>query len=170
MPQDVTDSIEIEEAAPLIVNATHTGGANFMVELSDISGRNDEKLINTIGDFDGQVITPVKPGSYVFEVKYSEEYSLEMDGFGDIRTAPFSLSCTDPQVVAIEINSPLKTDLTTTEKDHVSVSLRNHLGQKIDGLVNEIGPTETSFMIRQEGQGFLFFDIRGDWEAEITEL
>lgn len=168
--QDVTDAFEIENKAPVIIDAKHTGDGNFQVKLSDLSGRNDERLINTIGNYDGQVIAPVSPGKYAFEVTYSQEYSLETVDWGELQTAPISLSETDAKVIPIEITDPLRINLEASKKDNVQVSLHNGLGQKVENLANEIGPTETTFMIRQTGQAFLFFDIRGPWEAEITEM
>jgi len=168
--QDVTDAFEIENKAAAVIDAKHTGDGNFQVKLSDLSGRNNERLINTIGDYDGQVIAPISPGKYAFEVTYSQEYSLEMVDWGELQTAPISLSETDAEVIPIEITEPLRVNLEATEKDNVQVSLHNGLGQKVESLANEIGPTETTFMIRQTGQAFLFFDLRGSWEAEITEM
>lgn len=170
MPEDVTEAFEIDQQTPIIVHATHTGHDHFGLKISSVSGRMDERLINTIGDFDGTVMAPIKPGKYVFEIDYGTEYTLEMTDFGEIRSPPFSYSQTDPDVVAIEIENPIKLNLTAKNDDHVGVTLRNHLGQNVDRLVNEIGPVETSSMIRQEGQAFLFFDIRGEWEAEINEI
>lgn len=170
MPQDVTDTFEIEREGPIFVDATHQGTGHFGVELSNISGRNDERLINTVGQFNGTVMAPVKPGDYVFEVDYDQTYSLEMVGFGEIETAPVSISRTDPDVLPIEIENPIKIELSTTNDGHVGVSLRNHLGQKVDNIINEIGPAKTTAMIRQSGQAFLFFDIEGDWEVNIEEV
>jgi hypothetical protein len=168
--QDVTDAFEIEDRAAAVIDAKHTGDGNFQVKLSDLSGRNDDNLINTIGDYDGQVIASVSPGKYAFEVTYSQEYSLEMVDWGEVQTAPISLSESDGKVIPLEITDPLRVDLKATEKDNVHVSLHNGLGQKVENLANEIGPTETTFMIRQTGQAFLSFDLRGSWEAEITEM
>lgn len=170
MAQDVADAFEIEQEGPIIVEASHQGQGHFGVELSDISGINDERLINTVGEFDGTVMAPVQPGDYVFEVSYDQSYSLEMVGFGEIETAPVSISRTDPDILPIEIEDPIKIDLRTSDQGVVQVSLRNYLGQKVDSIFNEVGPAETTAMIRQTGQAFLFFDIVGTWEADIETV
>lgn len=170
MAQDVTDPIEVDQAGPFILDIEHYGDAHFGVKLSNISGRGSERLINTIGDFDGRVIAPVRPGKHVFEVDYGREYSIEPVDFGEIQTAPISLDRTDPYVIPIELENPIKIELLAEGDNHVGVSLRNGIGEKVDNLVNEIGPTETTTLVQQEGEGFLFFDIEGNWSAEITEI
>jgi hypothetical protein len=170
MPQDITDAYEIDERMPLILDIRHKGDAHFGVKLSSMTGGRDNRLVNAIGDFDGKVITPVDPGKFVFEVDFGTEYSIEPVDFGEIHSPPISLSNSDPDVIAVEISNPIKLEVTAHGDEHVGVSLHNHLGDKVDNLINEIGPTSTTTMIRQEGQAFLFFDIRGDWEAEINEI
>jgi hypothetical protein len=170
MAQDVSDPYEIDQRMPLLLDIEHSGDDHFAVKLSSLTGGKDSTLVNTIGDFDGRVITPVEPSKFVFEVDYSVEYSIEPVDFGDIRSAPISLSNSDPDVIAIEITDPIRLEVTTREQEHVGVSLHNGIGEKVDNLINEIGPTETTAMVRQEGEGFLFFDISGKWTAEITGM
>lgn len=170
MAKDVTDSMEFEQSGPLLVNITHRGDAHFAVKLSNVAGGRGDTLVNTIGDFDGQVVTPVGPGTYVFEVDYGSEYTIEPTEMREIQQVPITLNQTDPYVVPIKLEGPIKIDLIAQNDCHVGVTLLNGLGQRIENVFNEIGPAESTAMVQQTGEGLLFFDIEGEWSAEISDL
>lgn len=170
MPKDITDPIEIDSEVPILLDLTHLGDGHFSVKFSSLSGGKDETLVNTIGHFDGRVLAAATPGSYVFEISYDKGYSLEHAEIGEVNSVPISLDKADPYVLPLRLPGPVKINLTTRAESHVGVSLRAATGRKVSQLINEIGPTQTDALIRQQGEGFIFFDIEGSWTAEISDI
>lgn len=105
----------------------------------------------------------------MFEISYAKEYTLEPAELDGVESPPLTLDQSDPFVFPILMENPVRIDLTARDDTHVGVSLHNGEGQKVEQLINEIGPTNSMVLLQQEGEGFLFFDIEGPWSTEISE-
>jgi len=172
MGEDTTDAIEISEESALVVDATHRGGSNFIVDLIDLETGNKENLINELDSFDGRIVAHVTPGQYAFNVVYDQEYRLEPTDIdpGEIHELPVRISGHDYAVLPVELGSPVRLELAAQTDSNVILDMKNALGETVDNIFNELGPGEFATTITTEGLALFYLQMVDEWELSIESF
>ncbi len=157
-----------------IFRMTHSGQSNFIIGLLDSSGQRIEGLVNEIGPFEGsQALGIDTPGEFVLDVQAGGNWNVKIDQPRPTSApaTPKTLSGRGQQASEfIEIDSGLTTfKMTHSGQSNFIVSLLDSDGQRVEGLVNEIGPFDGSKATGISSSGIYILDIQadGDWSIAI---
>ncbi|CAN5145030.1 hypothetical protein BH20GEM2_BH20GEM2_21500 [soil metagenome] len=170
------ENVRLRQDAPLVVGATHSGSANFIVELVPRRGGSDQLLINEIGSYTGEVAyADASAGRY--------RITVEADGAWQL-----NLAQPQPRPSAARLPGRIRGEGSTvtlilTEQDFQAVVSARHRGQsnfivEIIGhgdltgselLFNEIGNFEGETLTELPAGGFLVaVQADGRWTLRVT--
>jgi len=169
-----SDNITLETGLALFV-MTHTGQANFIVELLGRDGQMVALLANDIGGYEGSVPQGVTEGEYVLSIQADGDWNLSIlqprpssgtlpplkqEGTGDYFIGPVQLS----QGLA-------RFELSHDGDANFIVTLMNRDGEWVDLLANEIGSYSGSKAVRVPYAGVYWLGIEADgaWTATVTQ-
>lgn len=172
MPEDTTESITIENHSALIVDATHSGSSNFMVDLLEVNSGDRDSLINAQGNIDGRIVAEVIPGRYVFNVTYDESYSLtptEIDQT-DILLPPVAIDGSDFEVLPVELTGPSQFQMEVATDSNVVLTLRRPNGEFIRRPINDHSSSQFATTLTDEGVVLFCLELVDQWSVEIEEL
>lgn len=160
------------EGGLLTVGLSHQGESNFIVYLVDAETGEEKLLVNTIGDFDGTIATNVPEGEYLLDIQADGGWDagIEQPRYSQVEVGslPADASETDYAVLGpYQFEGVTKFTIDAETDSNVIVYLMDHRGNKVELLVNEIGPHEGSTTIRQEGVGHIFVETEGSWTVTL---
>lgn len=178
MPEDTTGLMEFDEASALILDATHTGDLNFVVDLLNIETDSSDILINGIGDFDGRIVTHVEPGKYVLNITYASDYSLDPISISldEVQEPPLSRDGEYFEVIPVSLNSPVRMEISkhndASFHQHMGVKLYDTKGNHFDTLINDTSmeATDHAVTISTQADMYLSIEYYGSWSLSLTEL
>lgn len=178
MPEDTTGLMEFDEASALILDATHTGDLNFVVDLLNIETDSSDILINGIGDFDGRIVTHVEPGKYVLNITYASDYSLDPISISldEVQEPPLSRDGEYFEVIPVSLNSPVRMEISkhndASFHQHMGVTLYDTKGNHFDTLINDTSmeATDHAVTISTQADMYLSIEYYGSWSLSLTEL
>ncbi len=170
--QEASDIFELIEGVS-IFELENTGTGHFGIWLMDDMGNKVELLVNEIGPFDGSKIVRIDRASeYILDVSAEGSWKVTIKQPRPT-TAPEtkSFSGRDQQYAGpFYLDSGLtKFKLKNTGSGHFGIWLLDSEGNKVELLVNEIGPFDGSKAVGLSISGIYYFDIsaQGNWEISI---
>lgn len=172
--QEVVE-VNLRADTPLVVDAQHSGGGNFIVELV---GQGQEFLLaNEIGSFTGQVLEDdVTAGRYRVAVNAGGSWSLtfrqpvprDRD-----RTLPGRLQGNGPTVIPVQVEDDLEPIVAATNGGSSNFIVEMvGFGDFVSGsdlIFNEIGPFEGEALTSMPAGDYLVsVDAEGPWTLNFT--
>ena len=175
--QQATDLFELE-AGLTIINMTHQGQANFIVDLLDEQGQNIGPLgiANVIGSFEGSTAVQTKAGQHLLDVEADGPWEITVEQpRPDEVPATRQFSGDSKQATELfQLSGGLKRiNLTHQGDGNFIVDILNENGSLAEpmGLVNEIGPYDgsTSVTVPDDGAYLFSVEANGPWTINIEE-
>lgn len=162
------------EGGLVVFDFSHNGDSNFAVWLLNENGEREELLVNTIGSWDGKVALYLPAGTYLFDIDADGRWEADVTqprySAAEVGSLPASESGDDSTYIGpIELEGLTRISFTAEDDEHYAVWLKNHHGQDIDLLFNEIGPFEGSTAIGQNGVAIIQVDTNGNWKLVIEK-
>ncbi|MCR6095620.1 hypothetical protein HXA31_10565 [Salipaludibacillus agaradhaerens] len=150
-----------------VLEFTHSGSSNFIVELKNESGAS-ELVVNHIGSYEGANFELIpQSGDYLLDISADGEWSAEINQSypSEIDDEPHSLSGKGDDVIFVNLENGLKRFEFTHDGDSNFIVLVN--GQTL--LVNEIGNYSGSTTETVQDSAAYAFEINadGNWTIEI---
>lgn len=175
--QQATDPFELESGLA-ILNMTHQGDANFIVDLLDKNGASVSPMgaANEIGPFEGSIALQTSAGEHLLDVQANGPWTIDIEQPRP-SNAPETRSFSGNSKTAtslFELSGGLKKfDMTHQGDANFIVDLLDENGASVSmmGLVNEIGPFDGSkaLSVPDDGIYLLQVEANGPWTIEITE-
>lgn len=152
------------------IHLTHSGQRNFAVWLLDSSGSRVDLLANEIGGFDGTKALGLRAGSYLMDVTADGAWAIEIQQPPTVATGTPPFSGRGKQITP-QFQQP--TGLVRIRMRHdgwrnFAIWLMDRNGQRIDLLVNEIGPFDGVKAIRIPRSDVYIMDVTADGNWSIT--
>lgn len=170
-------TINVTRNQPVVITATHTGSANFVIEL--VGTNTHELLVNEIGRFHGQVAwAEGKSGRYHLKVEADGRWTIRVTqpvpSSGNTRI-PRTIAGIGSRVIAIRATHDMQPIITSTNrgKDNFVVEIVGYgstSGHEL--LVNEIGNYHGQTLIDDLPSGpylLLVTDTGGAWSIKFSE-
>jgi hypothetical protein len=163
-------TINLSDNGPLIIESSHNGGGNYIVEL--VGNGLNELMVNEIGSYSGTVaLDQVLAGRYRVSIQADGSWSLryrQPRPQGGEQSLLRTFQGSGPQVIAVQTPEDLEPIITASNSGNANfiVSLIGY-GDEVSGselLFNEIGPYrgETLTSI-PSGDYLLSIDAAGSW-------
>jgi hypothetical protein len=158
-------------SGPLVFDAAHRGGANFVIQLRGPGG--EELLVNEIGNYKGQVVGETEAGRHRVIVTADGSWTIRIQRptrLG-IRSVPGSFVGNGSKVVTVRSSRSRELVLTASNAsdDNFIIYLYGYAGSTgSDLLVNEIGPWRGQ-VIADVPAGHLLLAVQasGRWSARF---
>lgn len=164
-----TDMMELKSGY-IVVEASHNGGANFIVKLQGEDGQDIEMLVNAIGNYKGKTYAEIPTdGKYYLNVTASGnwKFSITQEPPLEIKDIPNKFSGTGDDVVFFNANKGnYKFNFTHSGSGNFIVRLNG------SGLmVNEIGNYSGSMrqVLSTDGYYLLVITADGNWTTNIEK-
>lgn len=173
----------------IVLQSSHSGSDNFIVQILSADGGLAALSVNTIGDYSGTRLHTVDdrgifgltPGMHRVEVSADGPWEIKIDDYlhGRELDVPFTENGTGDTVIApISLGSGIFVlDAKHGGSDNFIVTIVSEDGQSQDLLINDIGPYEGQKAIRVQEDaiiglepGIHALEIRadGDWSISVN--
>ena len=149
----------------VVIEATHQGSRNFIVNLLDNNADRVELVVNHIGNYQGKKVYSIPAGEYLYEVKASGPWTIQMSQELPNEISPEgTVSGKGDSVVFMNISAGAKTVSFTHDGS------RNFIVRANDSvlLANEIGQYSGSKVQKVNDTSIYFFDIKADGNWSMT--
>lgn len=161
-----TDRFKLESGF-VVIDATHSGSRNFILELLDTNGNSVELVVNDIGPYEGSQAFIVPAGEYLYNISADGSWTVEMSQYlpdeKDILNG--AASGKGDSAVFINIESGARNIKSTHDGQ------RNFIVEINDSvlLVNDIGIYEGSQIQQFEDSAIYLFNViaDGNWTINI---
>lgn len=159
------------EGGLVVFELDHGGSSNFIVELT---GDQEDYLVNTIGAYDGRVAMYLPAGEYRLDVDADGDWSatVRQPRWADAEAAspPVDAEGTNHDYIGpIEFAGGEVVTIEAQSDEHMAVWLADHHGRDLELLANDIGPYEQQTVVSESGYGLIRVETTGDWRIEIKE-
>ena len=171
-----------------IFHMTHSGSSNFAVWLLTESGQSVDLLANEIGPYDGRQAVGVtgelgdaSPGNHLLDIEADGNWTvtIEQPRVTSAAGAPQTFSGSGPDVsppFALQMGTA-RFEMTHSGSSNFAIWLLGGRGERVDLLVNEIGPFSGSTAVGVTGELFdaspgvhyLNIEADGAWTARVTQ-
>ena len=149
----------------VIIDATHQGSRNFALKLLDSNADSVELAVNTIGNYSGKQVYSIPAGEYLYEVKASGPWTIQMSQDIPEEVSPEgTVSGNGDSVAFMNIAKGAKTVTLTHDGS------RNFVVKANDSvlLANEIGAYNGSKIQKVDDSSIYYFDIKADGNWTMT--
>jgi hypothetical protein len=171
-----------------IFHMTHSGQSNFAVWLMAEDGTKIDLLANEIGPFDGRQAVGVigelgyaSPGNHLLNIEADGNWTvtIEQPRVTSAPAPPQTFSGSGPDVsppFALQLGTA-RFEMTHSGSSNFAIWLLDGRGERVDLLVNEIGPFSGSTAVGVTGEPFdaspgvhyLNIGADGTWTVRITQ-
>jgi len=171
-----------------IFHMTHSGQSNFAVWLMAENGTKVDLLANDIGPFDGRQAVGVigelgyaSPGNHLLDIEADGTWTvtIEQPRVTSAPGPPQTFSGSGPDVsppFALQMGTA-RFEMTHNGSSNFAIWLLDARGERVDLLVNEIGPFSGSTAVGVTGElfdaspGVHYLNIEADaaWTASVTQ-
>ena len=170
--QQATEKFRLETGLS-VFKMTHSGNSNFIVYLLDTEGNKVELLVNKIGVFNGSKAIKInKAGDYLLDITAGGQWTVNIEQ-PRANEAPKTNTFNGSGQQTTELFSTekgLKTvKMTHSGSSNFIVYLQDKSGNKLELLVNEIGPFDGSKAVKIARDGIYLFDVEaeGNWQISF---
>lgn len=158
--------------SPSILHITHKGDSNFILHALDSDREISEHLINTIGNYDGLIISGIdnNPEVEYFEINADGKWTIQATQLSPEKMSKIpddtnKYSGDGDDVLLIEKNYISATFITDSDSNFIVHSYSNN-GKEF--LINEIAPYSGTVVI-QKNTNFITIHAEGSWDVQFND-
>lgn len=152
----------------------HSGSRNFAIWVLNDQGEKENLIVNAIGSWDGRFAQYLDAGDYVLDISADGSWSVDVHqprySEVEVQYLPQSMERTYSDYIGpFWVDGLTRASLTAENDDHYGVWLRNHHGQTVELLFNEIGPFEGDTAFGGDGIALITVDTNGKWKLAVQD-